>query len=158
MIFSRFIIAFQYVWSSKYCSKMLLRTALKSEFDSESFKLDFIICIGAAISSILIFPQENAYLIVILIVTLKFFLRPKQNDPAIGLAWSFYFGYLKKVLPKFRGNVNRCKCKDDTLPKLLILVPADCKIHHSLEGVDSRLEFKENLEPHTDNVAGIQQR
>ena len=155
---SRLVAFIQYVWSSKYWSKLFITAACRSEFSVEHLKTDFGIGLCIAIVSVLLCTGEASYIICLLGVALWNSLRPRPHEPAIGLAWSFYFGYLKKVLPKFSGNVNRSRYKDDTLSKLFILVPADCKIHQSLADADDRITYAENLEPHQENVAGIQER
>ena len=46
---------------------------------------------------------------------------------ANGLAWSYYFGYLKLILPGFRDRINTSKWKGIlSFPTLFILTPRDC--------------------------------
>ena len=158
LILFRVITVIQYVWSSKYRSSMFVTTACRNVFCLDRVKVDFAISTGTAIISVLFVPAEHQLVSCLLLAALSNSFRRTPHEPAIGLAWSFYFGYLKKVLPKFSSNVNRSKHKDETLPTLFILVPADCKIHKSVAEVDKRIEFAENLEPHSENVAGIQER
>ena len=158
LLFSRVVTFLQYVRSAKYQSLMFIKAAWKNEFALGNVRMDFAISLVCGLLSEVLVPTETKRFVCLLLVALSNSFRRRSHEPAIGLAWSFYFGYLKKVLPKFDGNVNRSKHKDDILPKLFVLVPEDCKIHESLENADSRITYIENLQPHQESVAGIQER
>jgi len=158
LLFSRLVTLIQYVRSAKHQSSMFMRAAWKNEFAWGNLGTDIAISFVCGLLAEILVPAETKRFACLLLVALSNSFRRRSHEPAIGLAWSFYFGYLKKVLPKFDGNINRSKHKDETLPKLFVLVPEDCKIHGSLADADSRITFAENLQPHQENVAGIQER
>ncbi|XP_029021684.1 stimulator of interferon genes protein isoform X2 [Betta splendens] len=90
----------------------------------------------------------------------------RKMNVAHGLAWSFYLGYLRLVLPhleasiaKFRathrgeGHTWTCGSK-----KLLILIPLNANISDKLEQQDDSIRFYDNL-PNTElNRAGVRGR
>ncbi|XP_078087153.1 stimulator of interferon genes protein isoform X2 [Mustelus asterias] len=83
---------------------------------------------------------------------------------AHGLAWSYYIGYLKFVLPNLEEGIKKYQCSVENLPdykenwKLYILIPFSCKIHDKLEKVDDRIEFFGNLPELRIDKAGIKER
>ncbi|NXK00102.1 STING protein, partial [Corythaixoides concolor] len=89
--------------------------------------------------------------------------RSKQNV-AHGLAWSYYVGYLKIVLPRVkksmeefsRANPNKMACKETW--KLHILIPLSCDICDDLEKADSNIRYLTDLTETTLTRAGIQKR
>ncbi|NXV23873.1 STING protein, partial [Cepphus grylle] len=89
--------------------------------------------------------------------------RSKQNV-AHGLAWSYYVGYLKIVLPRVkksmeefsRANPNALACRDTW--KLHILVPLSCDIYDDLEKADSNIRYLTNLTETTLTRAGTKKR
>lgn len=76
--------------------------------------------------------------------------RSKQNV-AHGLAWSYYVGYLKIVLPRLkksmeefsRANPNLVACKKTW--KLHILIPLSCDVCDDLEKADSNIQYVTDL-------------
>ncbi|XP_010156112.1 PREDICTED: stimulator of interferon genes protein, partial [Eurypyga helias] len=89
--------------------------------------------------------------------------RSKQNV-AHGLAWSYYVGYLKIVLPRVkksleefsRANPNMLACRE--IWKLHILVPLSCDIYDDLEKADSNIQYLADLPETTLTRAGTKKR
>ncbi|XP_014815131.1 PREDICTED: stimulator of interferon genes protein isoform X1 [Calidris pugnax] len=89
--------------------------------------------------------------------------RSKQNV-AHGLAWSYYVGYLKIVLPRVkkameefsRANPNVPACRETW--KLHILVPLSCDIYDDLEKADSNIQYLTDLSETTLTRAGTKKR
>ncbi|NWW36996.1 STING protein, partial [Panurus biarmicus] len=89
--------------------------------------------------------------------------RSKQNV-AHGLAWSYYVGYLKIVLPRVkksmeafsRANPNLLVCRKTW--KLHILVPLSCDVSDDLEKADSNIQYVTDLTETTLARAGIKKR
>ncbi|NWI31753.1 STING protein, partial [Sula dactylatra] len=89
--------------------------------------------------------------------------RSKQNV-AHGLAWSYYIGYLKIVLPRVkksmeefsRANPNVLACRETW--KLHILVPLNCDICDDLEKADSNIQYVTDLTETTLTRAGTKKR
>ena len=160
VLFSKVLIVLQNVLFLKGRKGAFLKAALNSEFNRRNVAGDLILSISfgllsAAVSTL---AKLELLLVVALVSHFTWFFRARARNPAVGLAWSFYFGYLKKVLPKFIHNTINSQNKDSILDKLLILVPADCSIHHDISKADKRISYSENLEPVRENVGGIRQR
>ncbi|NXA01135.1 STING protein, partial [Nesospiza acunhae] len=89
--------------------------------------------------------------------------RSKQNV-AHGLAWSFYAGYLKIVLPRVKKSMEEFSRANPNLPacrktwKLHILVPLSCDIYDDLEKADSNIQYVTELTETTLARAGIKKR
>ncbi|XP_076206104.1 stimulator of interferon genes protein [Aptenodytes patagonicus] len=89
--------------------------------------------------------------------------RSKQNV-AHGLAWSYYIGYLKIVLPRVkksmeefsRANPNVLACRETW--KLHILVPLSCDVYDDLEKADSNIRYLTDLTETTLTRAGTKRR
>ncbi|XP_010007872.1 PREDICTED: stimulator of interferon genes protein, partial [Nestor notabilis] len=89
--------------------------------------------------------------------------RSKQNV-AHGLAWSYYVGYLKIVLPRLpksmeefsRANPSVLSCKETW--KLHILVPLSCDVCDDLEKADSNIQYLTDLTETTLTRAGTKNR
>ncbi|NXT77507.1 STING protein, partial [Zapornia atra] len=89
--------------------------------------------------------------------------RSKQNV-AHGLAWSYYIGYLKIVLPRVktsmeefsRANPNVLTCRDTW--KLHILIPLSCDVCDDLEKADSNIKYVTDLTETTLTRAGTKRR
>ncbi|KAM6056602.1 stimulator of interferon genes protein [Chlamydotis macqueenii] len=89
--------------------------------------------------------------------------KSKQNV-AYGLAWSYYVGYLKLVLPRLKklmeefsqANPNVLACRETW--KLHILVPLSCDIYDDLEKADSNIQYLTDLAETTLTRAGIKKR
>ncbi|XP_066294070.1 stimulator of interferon genes protein 7-like [Branchiostoma lanceolatum] len=66
----------------------------------------------------------------------------KQNI-AHGLAWSFYTGYLKIILPNLHDRIEKSLWKDKIHPtawRLLVLLPLKCEVQANLEDGDSNIK------------------
>ncbi|NXG17931.1 STING protein, partial [Grallaria varia] len=89
--------------------------------------------------------------------------RSKQNV-AHGLAWSYYVGYLKIVLPRLKksmeefnsANPNLLACRKTW--KLQILVPLSCDVYDDLEKADSNIQYLTDLTETTLARAGTKKR
>ncbi|NWW61917.1 STING protein, partial [Ifrita kowaldi] len=89
--------------------------------------------------------------------------RSKQNV-AHGLAWSYYVGYLKIVLPRVkksmeefcRANPNQLACRKTW--KLHILIPLSCDVYDDLEKADSNIQYVTDLTETTLARAGTKKR
>lgn len=76
---------------------------------------------------------------------------------AHGLAWSFYFGYLKFVLPDLEEKVRSSRMRLSS-PRLHILLPLNAAAPNKPEDEDDHLVFHENLPELQLNRAGVRQR
>ena len=88
-------------------------------------------------------------------------MNEKQNkNLADGLAWSYYFGYLKLILPELEKQIDRSDqlLRENICRKLLILLPRNCYCYDSLSDSDSRIQPEAKLPTLTTNRAGIQKR
>ncbi|XP_009683050.2 stimulator of interferon genes protein [Struthio camelus] len=89
--------------------------------------------------------------------------RSKQNV-AHGLAWSYYVGYLKIVLPRLKesmeniGRTNPNMLAHKETWKLHILVPLSCNICDDLEKADSNIQYAMDLPETTLTRAGTKKR
>ncbi|XP_064527614.1 stimulator of interferon genes protein isoform X2 [Pseudopipra pipra] len=89
--------------------------------------------------------------------------RSKQNV-AHGLAWSYYVGYLKIVLPRVKksmeefssANPNLLVCRKTW--KLHILIPLSCDVYDDLEKADSNIQYLTDLSETTMARAGTKKR
>ncbi|NXN23351.1 STING protein, partial [Nycticryphes semicollaris] len=89
--------------------------------------------------------------------------RSKQNV-AHGLAWSYYVGYLKIVLPKVKNAMEEFSRANPNVPvcretwKLHILVPLSCDVYDDLEKADSNIQYLTDLTETTLTRAGTKKR
>ncbi|XP_022784641.1 stimulator of interferon genes protein-like isoform X2 [Stylophora pistillata] len=91
-------------------------------------------------------------------------LNEKENKNVVnvadGLAWSYYSGYLKLVLPRLEQRISesekfRHKITDK---KLYILLPKSCFTCDDIEHADSRVKWAGNLPESKINRGGIKER
>ena len=89
-------------------------------------------------------------------------LNEKENkNVADGLAWSYYFGYLKLVLPKLKEQISKSKpelryaIKEE---KLLILLPKTCYTCANIVDADDRVKWVDNLTELSIDRGGIKNR
>ncbi|XP_069027072.1 stimulator of interferon genes protein isoform X1 [Embiotoca jacksoni] len=90
----------------------------------------------------------------------------RQMNVAHGLAWSFYFGYLRLVLPHLEASIAAfCATHQSSSPvwgrgsrKLLILIPLNANIAHKLEDEDDNIHFYDNLPNVQIDRAGVRGR
>ncbi|NXA07585.1 STING protein, partial [Sapayoa aenigma] len=89
--------------------------------------------------------------------------RSKQNV-AHGLAWSYYVGYLKIVLPRVKKSMEEFSRAHPNLVicsktwKLHILVPLSCDVYDDLENADSNIQYLTDLTETTLARAGTKKR
>ncbi|XP_038554728.1 stimulator of interferon genes protein isoform X2 [Micropterus salmoides] len=91
--------------------------------------------------------------------------RRKMNV-AHGLAWSFYLGYLRLVLPHLEDSITKFHATHQANSpfrsrgsrKLLILIPLNANISHKLEDEDDNIHFYDNLPNNEINRAGVRGR
>ncbi|XP_072791458.1 stimulator of interferon genes protein isoform X1 [Taeniopygia guttata] len=89
--------------------------------------------------------------------------RSKQNV-AHGLAWSYYVGYLKIILPRLKKSMEEFSRANPNLPacrktwKLHILFPLSCEIYDDLEKADSNIQYVTELTETILARAGIKKR
>ena len=87
-------------------------------------------------------------------------LEQIRTGGAEGLAWSYYFAYLKLVLPKLRHRI----AESDTFghliadEKLYILVPKTCYTFGEISKADDRVKWAGKLPASNINWAGILER
>ena len=89
-------------------------------------------------------------------------MNEKENkNVADGLAWSYYFGYLKLVLPKLKEQISKSKpelryaIKEE---KLLILLPKTCYTRANIVDADDRVKWVDNLTELSIDRGGIKNR
>ncbi|XP_073476893.1 stimulator of interferon genes protein isoform X1 [Aquarana catesbeiana] len=80
-----------------------------------------------------------------------------------GLAWSYYVGYLKFVLPALKDSVKKFSKENNLLKSsdtcsLHILIPLSCRIYGDLKEIDGNIEFVKELPPLYIDRAGIKGR
>ncbi len=85
---------------------------------------------------------------------------------ADGLAWSYYFGYLKIILPHLEENIRKTTqevdgkklCDYIQNKKVFIVIPRDCYCDSKFDNVDNRIKFIGNTHSHLADRAGVQSR
>ena len=83
----------------------------------------------------------------------------ENKNVADGLAWSYYFGYLKMVLPKLVDNIGQSNFRYDIIEKkLFILIPKNCFTYNEIKKADVRIKSAGNLEPYETHRGGISKR
>ena len=80
----------------------------------------------------------------------------ENKNVADGLAWGYYFAYLKSVLPKLDELIGKSEEYRDKISrkKLYILIPKNCYSFQRIEDADSGVTVAENLEPYEVYRAG----
>lgn len=93
----------------------------------------------------------------------------ENKHVADGLAWSYYYGYLKLMLPSIDVMVSTA-VKDDycignsdlrdklSSKKIFIVIPKDCYTYESFTDVDSRITFASSMPPQHRTRGGVQER
>ncbi|XP_030622616.1 stimulator of interferon genes protein [Chanos chanos] len=85
----------------------------------------------------------------------------RKMNVAHGLAWSFYLGYLKLVLPELEGLVKQYyNLTGEVLrsPRLYILLPLNAAVSAKLEEEDNLVSFHKNLPQLERDRAGVRSR
>ena len=83
-----------------------------------------------------------------------------NKNLADGLAWGYYFGYLKLVLPRLVDQIVESEefRYQITEKKLFILLPKTCYIYSDIEEADDRVKWAGNLSECKINRGGIKAR
>ncbi|XP_005157178.1 stimulator of interferon genes protein isoform X1 [Danio rerio] len=83
----------------------------------------------------------------------------KKMNVAHGLAWSFYIGYLKFLLPALEVNVREYSRRERlSSPRLHILLPLNARVPSKPEEEDTNVVFHENLPDLKLDRAGVRKR
>ncbi|XP_074068979.1 stimulator of interferon genes protein isoform X2 [Macrotis lagotis] len=85
----------------------------------------------------------------------------RHLNVAHGLAWSYYIGYLKLILPGLQARIqiyNQFNKDVLRIPELHILIPLDCRVPDDLSQADSNICFLQELPQHKIDRAGIKGR
>ncbi|XP_052006081.1 stimulator of interferon genes protein [Xyrauchen texanus] len=84
----------------------------------------------------------------------------RKMNVAHGLAWSFYFGYLKFMLPDLQKKVTRYTATGERLssPRLHILLPLNAAVPSKPEEEDTNVVFYNNLPELELDRAGVRKR
>ena len=86
-------------------------------------------------------------------------IEKENKNVAAGLAWSYYFGYLKLVLPHLVGQIGKSDYKYKIVEKrLFILLPKNCYTYSRISDADPRIRYEGNLPSLDINRGGILQR
>ncbi|KFP23706.1 Stimulator of interferon genes protein, partial [Colius striatus] len=91
-------------------------------------------------------------------------LERSKRNVAHGLAWSYYVGYLKIVLPRLKQSMEEFSRANPNLLvhretwKLHILLPLSCDIYDDLEKADSNIQYVIDLPETTLTRAGTRKR
>ncbi|KAM9313200.1 stimulator of interferon genes protein [Gastrophryne carolinensis] len=91
-------------------------------------------------------------------------MEKKHLNVAHGLAWSYYVGYLKFVLPALKdllktfNEENNHLLKSPDSCRLHILIPLSCRMYGDLREVDGNLTFVKEIPPLCIDRAGIKKR
>ncbi|XP_048032973.1 stimulator of interferon genes protein [Megalobrama amblycephala] len=84
----------------------------------------------------------------------------KKMNVAHGLAWSFYIGYLKFVLPDLQNKISQYSSTRAKLssPRLHILLPLNAVVPTKPEEEDTNVVFHEDLPQLELDIAGVRNR
>lgn len=90
----------------------------------------------------------------------------RKMNVAHGLAWSFYLGYLRLVLPHLEDSIAAFRATHQYSAtswgrgskKLLILIPVNANIAHKMEDEDDNIRFYDNLPNNEIDRAGVRGR
>ncbi|MFT7810013.1 stimulator of interferon genes protein [Arapaima gigas] len=90
----------------------------------------------------------------------------RKTDVACGLAWSFYTGYLKLVLPRLGASIEEYHAQNRNRNilthrdswRIHILVPLSASVSDQLEDMDQRIQFYDNLPEMVIDRAGVRRR
>ena len=88
-------------------------------------------------------------------------ISERENmNVADGLAWSYYFGYLKLVLPKLDEQIGKSEQFrfKITKHKLFILLPKTCYTYDDIVDADSRVKFAGRLPDYKKSRGGIKEQ
>lgn len=93
----------------------------------------------------------------------------ENKHVADGLAWSYYFGYLKLMLPSVEEMISKavmddyaiddCDLRDKlSIKKIFIVIPRNCYTYASFTDVDNRITFASSMPPQKRTRGGVQER
>ena len=84
----------------------------------------------------------------------------ENKNVADGLAWGYYFGYLKLVLPELENQISKSEDYRFKIAKkkLFILLPKSCYTHETIDKADPRVICDGNLPAYELNRGGILKR
>lgn len=88
----------------------------------------------------------------------------RKLNVAHGLAWSFYIGYLKLILPELPARIRSYNQRHNNMlqgtasHRLYILIPLDCGVPDNLSMVDPNIRFLHELPLQKADRAGIKSR
>ena len=87
-------------------------------------------------------------------------IEKENKNVADGLAWSYYFGYLKLVLPKLKDQIGKSELfrYEITKKKLFILLPKTCYTCADIVEADSRVKWVGHLPELKISRGGIKER
>ena len=87
-------------------------------------------------------------------------IEKENKNVADGLAWGYYFGYLKLVLPKLKDQIGRSELfrYEITRKKLFILLPKTCFTCADIKDADPRVKWVGNLPELKISRGGIKER
>ncbi|CAH3153427.1 unnamed protein product [Pocillopora meandrina] len=86
-------------------------------------------------------------------------IQKGNKSVAYGLAWGYYFNYLKLMLPVLKEQIAKSEqFRDQISVTLFILVPRTCCIYGKIASFDSRVKFVVDLPEMTRNSGGIEDR
>ena len=87
-------------------------------------------------------------------------IEKENKNVADGLAWGYYFSYLRLVLPKLKDQIGKSELfpYEITKKKLFILVPKTCFIYDDITWADPRVKWVGNLPELKVSRAGIKEK
>ena len=87
-------------------------------------------------------------------------IEKENKNVAGGLAWGYYFGYLRLMLPKLKDQIAKSEQfrYEIKRKKLFILLPRTCFIHADIVDADSRVKWVGNLPEIRRSRGGIKDR
>ena len=87
-------------------------------------------------------------------------IEKENKNVADGLAWGYYFGYLRLVLPKLKDQIGKSELfrYEITKKKLFILVPKTCFICDDITWADPRVKWVGYLPERKVSRGGIKER
>ena len=93
----------------------------------------------------------------------------ENKHVADGLAWSYYFGYLKLILPGMLKTINNAQGPDYRIndvdfrekiavPKFFVIIPKNCYCYDAFVEVDKRISVVSSLPSQKINRGGVLER
>ncbi|XP_062331882.1 stimulator of interferon genes protein isoform X2 [Osmerus eperlanus] len=137
-----------------------LLLALEGDHQTEGGRWKLVVLL-----SVLYIPLKNLEILGPCQVEVSAICEEKKNNVAHGLAWSFYLGYLKLVLPHLENSIASFRTTHSAGPfekrgsrRLLILLPLNANIAQNLEDEDTNIQFYDNLPNIELDRAGVRGR